>query len=380
MRWINFLHLYQPMNADAFVIKEATEKSYYRLARALEEHPPIKFTLNISGCLLLRWEELGFSDLVARTAKLLKAGKIELTGTAAYHALLPLVPSAEAKYQIIENEKILKKYFGNYQPRGFFLPEMAYSPEVAKIIKSFGYEWIILDEIAYNGKLNKCDTNKIYLDKSSGLKIIFRSRQYSDGFPPDMLKKEIAKNKTIVTATDGELYGLRHIDHTAEFEEILENNKLETELISNYIKTQSDCEKINPVQCSWESTEKEIKSKQPFVLWNDKRNKIQQGLWQFANFVWQAAEKNKGDKNYLAAHWHLVRGLASCTFWWASARKLRSFGEISWNPDEVEKGINELIRAIRSLDNKKLDKEKIKAEKMCAKLRETVWIKHWSSK
>ena len=47
MLWINFLHIYQPANSDAFVIREATEKSYLRLIRALEEHPNLHFTFKI---------------------------------------------------------------------------------------------------------------------------------------------------------------------------------------------------------------------------------------------------------------------------------------------------------------------------------------------
>lgn len=37
MKWINFLHLYQPVNADPAIIKEAAEKSYYRIVSALEK-------------------------------------------------------------------------------------------------------------------------------------------------------------------------------------------------------------------------------------------------------------------------------------------------------------------------------------------------------
>jgi predicted glycosyl hydrolase (DUF1957 family) len=378
MRWINFLHLYQPMNADASTIKEATEKSYYRIVRALEENSKVKFTLNINGCLLMRWDELGFNDIIKRIDKLIKQGKIELTGTAAYHPLLPLIPAEEVKRQIKENEDVMKKYFGDYKPRGFFLPEMAYSPAVAKIVSDFGYGWIILDEVAYNGKLNQVDYKKIYLDKCSGLKVIFRSRKYSNGFPPDILKNEINKKDTFITATDGELYGLRHIDHTAQFEKLLKNKDLETELISEFIDNIETIEAVKLVPCSWESTEKELKGKSPYELWNDKENKIQQEIWKFANLAYDTVEKNRNDKNYLAARWHIVRGLASCTWWWASGRKLSSFGQIAWSPDEVERGLNELIRAVRSLDDKKIRAIKIKAEKLCLKIREELWLEHWN--
>jgi len=64
--WINFLHFYQPANTDGHIIKEATEMSYRRIIRALEDQPDIKFTFNITGCLILRWEELKYFDLIKK--------------------------------------------------------------------------------------------------------------------------------------------------------------------------------------------------------------------------------------------------------------------------------------------------------------------------
>ena len=183
LTWINFLHLYQPVNTDAHVIKEATEQSYYRIIRAIEEHPNIKFNLNINGCLFLRWEDLGYHDLIKRIGKLIKKGKIELTGTACYHPIVPLIPEKEVKRQITENEEILQKHFGkNFKPKGFFFPEMAYSPATARIVKSMGYEWIILDEMAVDGKIKNHDFNQVYYDKNSGLKIVIRSRKISNSY------------------------------------------------------------------------------------------------------------------------------------------------------------------------------------------------------
>lgn len=383
MLWINFLHLYQPVNADARFIKEATELSYTRIIRALEEHPNIKFTLNITGALILRWEELGYGDLLKRLNNLREKGQIELTGTAAYHPLLPLIPKEEVIRQIKENEEILKKHFGeNFRPKGFFIPEMAYGPKVAKIIKKLGYEWIILDEIVKEGKLGKTDFNKIYEDKNSNLKIIFRSRQLSESYVPETLNKIMAKGQSdnlIITATDAELYGLRHTDQTGEFEKILKKPDLETKTISEFISEHKEAEKIKPSSGSWESTEEELKKREPYLLWSDKKNKIQKNIWKLANLAYKTAKEYKKDDKAYWARWHLVRGLASCTFWWASGKDFSHiFGPLSWNPDEIERGINELIRAVRTLDDATTRETKIKAEKLYLKIKKMVWKKHWT--
>lgn len=116
----------------------------------------------------------------------------------------------------------------------------------------------------------------------------------------------------------------------------------------------------------------------PYALWHDKKNKIQQDIWQLARLAYNIVEGNKKDKNYHFSRWHLVRGLASCTFWWASAKDFRLFSPISWSPDEIERGVNELVRAVRTLDSEKTRAIKIKAEKIHIRIKHDIWTKHWA--
>ncbi len=382
MLWINFLHIYQPANADAHIIKEATEKSYLRIIRALEEHPTVKFTMNINGCLILRWDELGYQDLIRRLARLVKLGKIELTGTAAYHPIIPLVPEKETKAQIREHEEILRRYIGvDYKPRGFFFPEMAYSPQTARIIKKLGYEWIILDEIAIAGKEKGNDCTRVYTDSASKMAVVARCRDLSNSYVPEAVTKMLADPKspeTVITATDGELYGLRHNDPKAVFEKLLTEKNLQTKTISEFADARTERIAINPPAHSWVTSERELKKGEPFNLWQEKTNTVQKKLWQLAQLAYNTIEDNRSDVNYHWARWHFVRGLASCTFWWASARDFQKmFGPISWNPDQIERGSNELIRSIRALDNELTRETKVKAEKLYLAVKKMVWERHW---
>lgn len=378
--WINFLHIYQPVNTDAHVIKEATEKSYKRIVRALESNAHIKFTVNISGCLFLRWEELGYQSLIKRIGKLIKKGQIDLTGTAAYHPLLPLVPEKEIIKQIKENEEILMSHFGaSFKPRGFFMPELAYSPGVAKLVAELGYKWLLMDEIAVTGKAS---FDKVYLDKNSGLKVVIRSRRLSNSYVPEtiakLLKKKSDKDKLAITATDGELYGLRHIDHTAVFENLLKQKNFKTITISEFVKSKKDYTPIKPVAHSWATTEEEFKKKEPFNLWQEKTNVVQNKLWRLARLAYNTIEDHHDDPNYNWARWHLVRGLASCTFWWASAKDFRLYGPISWSPDEIERGVNEFVRSIRALEKEETRAVKMKAEKQWIAIKKMIWERHWT--
>lgn len=382
MLWINFLHLYQPANASQYHIDEATDKAYRRIIRALAKNPRIKMTMNISGCLLARWQHLGYKDLLSQIRRLINREQIELVGTAAYHPILPLMPNQEIISQIKEHESLVRETLGQkITMKGFFLPEMAYSNKIAKTIKSLGYEWLILDSFSLTGnEKDEADTPGKIVENSAGLKIFFRSREDSHTYPPDMIAKLLTgKNDHIrlFTATDGEIYGLRHEDPTGEFEKILKNKDLKTITISTHISRQKEIPRRRIIASNWESTKKEIDAGMPFALWFNNTNEIQTKIWKLADMAISANHRRKKDKNHYWSRWHLVRGLASCTFWWASGKDFRRvFGPIAWNPDEIEKGLNELIRAIRSLATL-APKEKIKAEKLLADIRLMIWKKHW---
>ena len=384
MLWLNFFHFYQPANSE---ILNATQKSYERIIRAIEENNNIFFTANITGCLLMRLDEdLGRVDLIRRIKRLILKGKLELVGSASYHALLPLVDLKIVREQIQENEETLKKYFGkNIKLKGFFSPEMAYCPRVAKLIKKLNYEWIILDEISVFGELDKLNFDKNYIDQASGLKVIFRNRKISQQYAPEVLLKNKINKNLLITATDAELYGLHHLDHNANFEKLLKNLdtlKIKTLTISQFLREQKniDTKKIKLKKSSWESSEIELKNSEPYLLWDDPKNKIQKMLWDLAKYAQFIYFKNQKAPNVCWSRWHLMRGLASCTFWWASKRNMgHVFGPVAWNPDQIELGANELVRAIRDLEESTKLEVKLKAEKMYLDIIKALWHEHWTS-
>jgi hypothetical protein len=160
---------------------------------------------------------------------------------------------------------------------------------------------------------------------------------------------------------------------------LLKQSGIKTLTISEFIKSKDAPEEIVLRPSNWESTENEIKNNEPYALWSDKKNKIQKNLWQLALLACDTAEKNNKDKNIYWDRWHLSRGLASCTFWWASGRDFRRvFGPLAWGPDGIERGANELIRSIRSLENPKTRAEKIKGEKILLEINKLTWQEHWA--
>ncbi len=373
--WVNFLHIYQPPWQQRGIFEQIASESYEYLLTLWEKYPNFKTTLNITANLIEQWQDMR-PDLLKRLQHLVKKNQIELVGSAKYHAILPLLSDKEVKRQIDLNNQILSQYFDIKKITGFYLPEMAYSDKLAKIVKRAGFKYLVLDQIHYADKI---DNNILYKIKKIGLQVVFRDRKISKHYPPEIIYKKFASlkdNEIIITATDGEIYGHQHEDWRGYIEKILANKKLQVLSVSNYLKSLDKTKLIDIRAASWESTKIELKKRIPYALWQDPNNKIHKLLWKLVDLASNLVEKYKGDPNWSWARNHLDRGVSSCTFWWASAKKPSDWSPLTWSPDMIDNGSEELIRVVRSLE-KATTAEKIKAEKIFIDIKKNTWLSHW---
>lgn len=375
IKWINFLHLYQPPSQTKDVIDLVTKESYSLIVSLLKQYPEVKLTMNISGSLLELWERFGYSEIIQSFKALAENGRIEFVSSAMYHPILPLISEAEIRRQIKLHDEISRKFFGNaYKPRGFYLPEMAYSESVLKVIEELGFEWLMLDEIH---AAEPVDPHIKYVSEK-GTAFVFRNHEFSYSFPPEFILKNIGRvTDYIITAHDGELYGHWHKNDAGYYEKIFTSREIKTIKVSDYLALLKEVKKIKPRSASWESTEAELAAEVPFSLWKNPTNEIHRKLWEFAKEVETVLIKNLDDKNAETAKQYYSKGLASCAWWWASERKLGVFSPISWNPTEIQEGTEFLLEAVRILANAKKE-DKLKIEKLFSDFKDAVWAKHWS--
>lgn len=380
--WINFLHFYQPSTSSPETIHEVVKSCYQSWVDFLKQHKNAKVTINLTGCLTEQLYNLGYKQLLKDLSQLAVWKQIELVESAAFHPILPLLPKKEIVKQIQTNHDINKKRLGKvYQPKGFFLPEMAYSPAVGKIIAKLGYKYILLDRIAFNGKFvtPSFSSDIKYKIKNTNLNVIFRDRKISQTFVPETIVNLLDEQKKIphylITATDGELYGHRYWNWWPAYTEALKHSNTKT--LTEYLSSLKKEETVEPVACSWESTPDELKNKIYYALWHNPNNKIHQHLWQLADFALKLNWAKQKDSNYYAARLHLEKGLASCTFWWASSQDFKKLlATKAWNPSVVEAGAQELLNSVRALTTVTLQ-DKLKAEKIFSQVRDLIWQKHW---
>ncbi|TFG19847.1 MAG: hypothetical protein EU533_06485, partial [Promethearchaeota archaeon] len=147
--WAPLLHIYQPPTQEIEVLKRIDKECYKPLFTLIEDYENAKFCLNVNGILIELFYEFGLEDTMELLKNLVSELKVEIVGTGKFHPILPLIPPSEAYHQIQMNEELNRRIFGDgWQKNGFFPPEMAISPEVARSIKELGYKWVIMSGIA----------------------------------------------------------------------------------------------------------------------------------------------------------------------------------------------------------------------------------------
>ncbi len=366
MYWANFLHIYQPPTQKQHWVKKIADESYRKLIQGFLANPQARATLNINGVLLELLDQCGCRDVIEGIKTLLERKQIELTASAKYHPFLPLMPEQEIKRQIILNDETSKKYFGDlYQPRGFFPPEMAYNDKVGGVIRDLGYQWIILDELAYAGKLGAIDWTRLYtLDGTENFYVFFRERETSfrvlsaeiaaPGMLIQLLKQRVQQDEYLITAMDGETFGHHRPGLDAMLFDLYQATELDSKRISDLIPLFTNTRPVKPQPSSWALMMRDIEQNTPFSRWQDKDNVIHRLQWELTNQAINIVHATASDDpNYATIRSRLDQAVHSDQYWWASAMPW-------WSIEMIERGAKDLLDVI--LQSPANDKEKRQAQ------------------
>ena len=392
--WAPLLHFYQPPTQIHWVLKKVCDESYRPLVKVFREASYAKVTVNINAVLTEMLAEYCMSDVIDGLRELAEEGRIEFTGSAKYHPILPLIPQGEVVRQIIQNYHTNKFFFGNsYSPQGFFPPEMSYSPDIVKPILDTGHRWIILSGIACPTAWPTQVIHQISSSDGKMLAVFFRddilsnrisfqhidAREFINQLRGLQRKKE---NVYAITAMDAETFG-HHIKHWEELfleevyekiepennhsrptrvgelyrqlvqcadladehckllcsEELAETNEIRVVTISELLKLLPSGDTVKPHPSSWSTSWDDIKAGNPYPLWKSKDNLLHQLQWQHLKIAMDMTNKAQQVATTEAAMSYadiarglLDRALHSDQFWWASRKPM-------WDINLVHKGI-----------------------------------------
>ncbi len=349
MKWANFLHIYQPPTQKAIWVRRIADECYRKLFAGLRNIPRARITLNINSVLCELLEQNDATDVIDNIRELVKSGNIELTGSAKYHAFLPLLPESEIERQIKLNEEGLDKYFGKgWKKGGFFSPEMAFSKKVAMVAKKMGYKWIVIDELAFPPD-KKISRDKIYeIEGVPDFYVFFRERNFSfkilsasqlSTMPAILrfLESRFGKNEYSLTGMDGETFGHHRPGLEKLLFDLLSDEKIEPISIGDTLTMGFEIEKVDPRPCTWASVPRDFTKGEPFLRWNNPENDIQKYQWQLTNLALETVNRDPNQKSRAM----LDYSLHSDQYWWASARPW-------WSLEMIERGAFDLLKTIET--------------------------------
>jgi len=382
--WAPLLHFYQPPTQLHWVLDKVCEESYRPLIKVFRDIPSAKVTVNINGVLTELLRDHGKSDIIRGLAKLAENGQLEFTGSGKYHPILPLIPQDEMRRQIIQNHQTNQRLLGKiFAPRGFFSPEMCYSPEMVEPIIETGHQWVLLGGIAcpVDWPLDiihemSSDGQKLsvfFRDDILSNKVCFHGIN-AQGFLEHLIQlKGDHEDIYVITAMDAETFG-HHIKNWEKLflEEVYEAlepfepvksgvrqlqlladehrdifglrereeaREIEVVTVSELLDIFPRGSSIEPKPSSWSTTGQDLEAGNPYPLWSDPGNQIHQLQWEHMNICIDMVERamegtdNETSKYYAdIARGLLDRALHSDQFWWASRRPM-------WDINLINRGL-----------------------------------------
>ncbi|HET7472795.1 MAG TPA: alpha-amylase/4-alpha-glucanotransferase domain-containing protein [Candidatus Limnocylindrales bacterium] len=138
------LHNHQPVGNFGWVIAETYEHAYLPMLEALERHPGVRLALHYTGP-LVTWLRAEHPEFLERLAALVARDQVEIVGGGWYEPVLASLPERDRLAQLRRMADELERQFGR-RPRGAWLAERVWEPDLPTALVDGGYEWTILDD------------------------------------------------------------------------------------------------------------------------------------------------------------------------------------------------------------------------------------------
>jgi hypothetical protein len=127
-----------------WVFADVFERAYAPLVEALRRHPNVRVSLHYSGP-LFDWIRAEQPEFVADLANLVARGQVELLGGGWYEPVLASLPERDRLGQLTRMADEIEGAFGA-RPRGAWLAERVWEPDLPTSLTGAGYSWTVLDD------------------------------------------------------------------------------------------------------------------------------------------------------------------------------------------------------------------------------------------
>jgi 4-alpha-glucanotransferase len=138
------LHNHQPVGNFGWVFDEVFRQAYEPMIDALERHPMVRLSLHYTGP-LLDWLMAERPATIDRLRALIARDQVEILGGGYYEPVLASLPERDRIGQLLRMSDELERQFGR-RPRGAWLAERVWEPDLPTSLVAAGYDWTILDD------------------------------------------------------------------------------------------------------------------------------------------------------------------------------------------------------------------------------------------
>lgn len=387
-------HLYQPPTQNETTFRKVVEESYQPLIKLIKNRKDFRLTLNMPLSILEQFDKYGYDNWISQVKELVDMERVELIGSAAYHPLLTKMSPDTVEKQVILDEYGLGYYFGRRTGfegekavmvrdlRGFFPPELAVSSDLLGVIGGLDYEWVLVDETAIplnNGHDRSGGRYGVYTLPDLQIKIVSRNRDLSNCLAfsresslDNFIEGLYLDGNSSLVALDGEFFGHHYKEGIFMLDSLLDElrqREIGVVTASEYVDSIEDSVELESVvESSWGASDQDINSGNPYPLWYNPENEIQEIQWELADSVhehfnselpasvsedatnipfWKDSvlDSLKEELNHDIIRKDLLfhKALHSDQFWWASG--MESFQNVLFNPGMIRASLDIYKRA-----------------------------------
>jgi len=161
------IHNHQPVGNFAAVFDKAHKSCYLPFLEMAKRYPSFRFSLHQSG-ILWDWQKEHYPEFFSLVGEMVDSGQIELLGGGFYEPILPSIPDRDKSGQLNLQSEYLKKHF-EIKPRGMWLAERVWEPDLPRILHDAGLHYLPLDDthFMYAG-LNEHQMFGSYITEEAG--------------------------------------------------------------------------------------------------------------------------------------------------------------------------------------------------------------------
>ncbi|MEI8133583.1 MAG: alpha-amylase/4-alpha-glucanotransferase domain-containing protein [bacterium] len=227
MKSVNFCfatHNHQPIGNFDYVFEDAYQKSYLPFFRLLEKHK-LRISTHFSG-ILLQWIAEEHPEHIQLLRSLVSRSQLEMISGGYYEPILSVFSPKDGELQIKKLSEYIK-YLFETKPKGLWLAERVWEPQLPSLLSSAQMKYTILDDTHFRGAgLSENDLSGYYMTEDQGKRVavfpISKALRYTIPFASvdetlRVLRDSTSEagNRIVTFADDGEKFGVwpKTFDH-----------------------------------------------------------------------------------------------------------------------------------------------------------------------